>query len=1086
MYSRNFSLLLFGPFEARYNDQLLTNFATDKIRALLAYLAIEADTPHRRETLATLLWPNYPNEISLRNLRQSLYRLRRTLQEVDPILSDQLITQDRLTIILNSRAVSLDVFRFKQTIQAVRHADDPFPHLEQIASLYRGDLLLGLSIAGAYAFEEWLNIQREVFRQQTVEVLTHLLDIYETRHNYDDLVNIASKLLTIEPWHEETHRQLMRAYLKRGNHSQAIAHYQEFQTSLLSELGVGPSPATIALYKQIETGTTQKPVPTSAPQHNHIPHSATPLIGRETELDHLTQTLQNPACRLLTITGLGGIGKTRLCIEASHQLALRSKNFPQGLHFISLAHIERGDQLVTAIAQVLELTLHSRTKQQQELVNHLKGQNILLLLDNFEHLLSSSEDEVLPSATTFVMDLLASTTKVKLLVTSRVPLEIKNEWVLPLEGLPYSHSGSANHADVLNAPAPQLFIQNARRHNASFDPSLDARAILEICRLTDGMPLAIEMAATWMRIHTCQEIADTIAQNLDFLASPFRDVPVRQRSIRVILNSTWDQLTREQQNTLMALSVFRGGFSIQAALSVSEASILELSTLVAKSFLRRTDDNRYFLHELVNQFANEKLTETGTGDQVHERHALFYFTELSEQIIAFSGSNPVDAIKHIRRDLDNLRVAWNWSALQTNLPLLEKGMKGLTQFWIFSGANMEGEANVKKAITAVQKISQDPYTISIYSYLTSSLAWLQMGIGKNDEAEKNLQEALQLAEQGNNLEMRAVALSLQGWLLQNQSHFDEAETVLREACSIFEQTGNQFQLSLALIRMGSVYWWKNQLETSLKYYEQSLHIEQSLGNKRGINRALGGLGLAYMELEKFEQALEYLEKALQLDRELGNQPGIVRNIGHMGNIYLQKGMYELAVACYQEALEVEQNSRGKSTSANWLSSLGRVHFRQRNYEKALACYEEAILFAKENGSRHQLSEALLGKADIYIEQGRLDDAHDLIEDGLTLSYEIGRKDTKLRGIILKARWLSRTGEPQKARQLLESSRETLASEYKESETNAHFFFELWKIDHRIEDAKEALRLYEACQARAEQMEYTERIAELTSSLHDHL
>lgn len=1097
MASAPFSLTLFGPFEARYEDQPITNFATDKIRALLAYLAIESNKPHRRDSLAALLWPNYSNETALRNLRQSLYRLRQTLQKVDSDLPDQLITQDRLTITLNAQAISLDVSRFTQSIQAVKLSEEPFPHLEQIVTYYRGSLLQGISITGAYAFEEWLNIQREVFHQQAVDAFIRFLAIHETRGDYDAILSNAPKLLALEPWHEETHRQIIRAHYQKGNRSRAITQYQDLKNNMLSELGLEPSPATTALIKQIETDpdsiasippkvTPAKRVVSAEASYRHqIPTPSAPIIGRQTELNYIIQTLQDSSCRLLTITGPGGIGKTRLSIEVAHRLSTLADQFSNGVYFISLAQIEHGHHLPLAIAQALGITLKSRTKPQQELIKYLQNQECLLFLDNFEHLLSNTDSEALSTATSIIVDILATAPNVTLLVTSRDPLAIQSEWVYPIEGLPYTIPDSRPTANILDEAAPQLFIQNARRYNISFDPSDNTDAILEICRLTDGLPLAIEIAATWMRVYTCQEIVQSISHSLDFLTSPFRDVPARQRSIRVILDSTWEQLTAEQQNTLMTLSAFRGGFTIQAALFVTEAQILDLSILVAKSLLRRNDNNRYFLHELVKQFSREKLSASENEYKVRERHARFYLADLAEQTKAFSGANPVDAIDHIRQDLDNLRTAWDWSASHANLSLLEMGMKGFAQFWVFTGTNLEGESAIQKAIDHIQNIPQEPLAASVHSYLLSSLAWLQMGTGKNDEADKNLQAALELAKEGNNIEMRATALSLQGWLLQNRGQLVEAEIALNESCSIFEQIDNQFQLSLALIRTGSIFWWSNELNKSLEYYERSLHIEQKLGNKRGINRAYGGLGMAYMDLENFEPAMEYLEKSLQLDRELGNRPGTIRNLGHLGNIYLRKGKYDLAIARYQEALEIEQKTDSKNTSAIWLCNLGNVHKQLKDHKTALDYYDQSITFAKETNNDHQLCETLLGKADIFLQENRLEDAHSLIEESLAISYEVDRKDAKLQGIILKARWYAQTGEHQKARQLLESSRETLASEYKEDETKARLFYELWKIDHSVEDAQESLTLYESCQERAEQIEYTERITELLSFLKDH-
>ena len=1089
-----FSLALFGPFEACYHNQPIANFATDKIRSLLAYLAIESGKPIRRETLATLLWPNYPDDVALRNLRQSLYRLRRTLEQVDPDLPGRLITQTRLTVTLHAEYVSLDVSRFLEVIRSARQADDPIPYLDQVHLLYRGDLLQGLTIADAYAFNEWLNIQREILHQQAVESLARLLALYEDGRDFESVLVIAPKLLVLEPWHEETHRRLMRTYVQMGNRSRAMAQYRELEALLMDELGADPSPASTTLFTQINSNTFtaappplgsgpgRKPAAARTVEKSHIPVPITPLIGRQVELAYVTETLQDPACRLLTVTGPGGIGKTRLSIEAAHRLAAASTAFEQGTLFVSLAQDEQGDQLTSAVSQALGISLQARSDPRRELIQHLQNQDLLIILDNFEHLLEKTEGEILPAALSFIVDILTAVPGVSILATSREPLGIQPEWVYPLDGLPYARSANTENADLLADPAPQLFIQNARRYNAAFEPDSNKNAILEICRLTDGLPLAIEMAATWLRIYSCEDIAKSISNSLDFLTSSFRDAPARQRSMRVIFNSTWDQLSPVQQATLAALAVFRGGFSIQAALVVTEADILDLSILIEKSLLRRTNDNRYFLHELIGQFAKQKLAHSGKDDLVRERHARYYFADLAEQMIAFSGSNPGDAVTHIRQDMDNLRAAWNWSVEHANLELLEMGMKELTQFWVFTGANLEGEPSIRKAIAAIRDMPSEPYVASVHSFLAGALAWLQMGIGKNDESERNIEIALALADEGGNADRRATALSLQGWLLQNKGRVDEAETVLNEACTIFEENGNQLQLSLALIRIGSVYWWRNRLDKSLEFYERSLAIEQRMGNKRGINRAYGGLGMAYMHLERFEQALIYLEKAMQLDRELGNQPGIVRNAGHLGNIYLVKGDFERAAASYQEALQIEQKTGSKNTSSIWLSNLGLAHTRLKDYGRALAFYDQAISIAIEMGSKPQLCEAQLGKANIFIRQGKLAEAQALVEEGLATSFEIDRNVTKLRGIILKARLLALSGEPQNARRLLESSRETLKSEYKESKTNARLFYELWKIDNRTSDAEAALTLYKECLSRSEHAEYTERIQELSAFL----
>ncbi|HNC99153.1 MAG TPA: BTAD domain-containing putative transcriptional regulator, partial [Myxococcota bacterium] len=336
------TLTLFGPFEARYNAQSLA-FATDKIRALLAYLVLEPDKPHRRETLAALLWPDYPDETALRNLRQSVYRLRQTLQDAAPDLPARLLTQTRPTITLHATWVQTDTARFAALQQETKPAPDPRPLLEELTHLYRGELLQGFSLPDAYAFDEWLSIRREVFHQQTLDALSRLLALQE--HDPDAVLATAPRLLALAPWHEEAHRQIMRAHLQKGQRAQALAQYQDLRAILLRDLGVEPAPATTALLTSLRaepapTANVAPPPPPARRALHHFPTFLSPFVGRKTELDALTRMLGDPACRLLTLTGAGGMGKTRLAVETAHRLTGQTR-FADGLFFVPLAQIEQ-------------------------------------------------------------------------------------------------------------------------------------------------------------------------------------------------------------------------------------------------------------------------------------------------------------------------------------------------------------------------------------------------------------------------------------------------------------------------------------------------------------------------------------------------------------------------------------------------------------------------------------------------------------------------------------------------------------------------------------------------------------------------
>jgi DNA-binding SARP family transcriptional activator/predicted ATPase/Flp pilus assembly protein TadD len=1081
-----FALSLFGAFEARFDGQPVTGFATDKIRALLAYLAIESGQAHRRDTLAALFWPDYPHETALRNLRQALYRLRLTLQEAAPALPDQLITQTRQTIVLNPEALTLDAAQFSQRLREAKTSPEPIPPLTGIIDLYRGELLKGFYISDAYAFDEWLSIQREVFQQQALDALSHLVTLHEAGGDPEATLATAKSVLALDPWHEKTHRQIMHAHLEKGNRPQAIAQYKKLKNLLRDDLGVEPASATTMLYEQIRAATTrviEGEVSAVRPsQLHHFSASPTPLIGRKAELDYLSKTLQDPACRLLTITGPGGMGKTRLGIETARRLSGQSSRFADGLFFISLAQVENDAIFISTIAQSLGLTSPQSAEPRQELLDHLKTRRLLLLLDNFEHLLDRKGEPRLPAAASFLVETLACAPDVTFLITSREPLAVRGEWVYSLGGLPYTPGSGETGRDLLDLPAPQLFIQCARRYRPSFDAPAEVHAIGEICRLTGGLPLALEIAAAWVRGYDCQEIAHRIAQGLDFLTNPYRDAPVRQRSIRAVFTSTWEQLSSGQQAALTAMSVFRGGFTVQAAVSVAQASVLDLAILVEKSLLRRAEERHYHLHELVHQFAAEKLAESGQETAVQSRHAAFYLTFLGEQFPGFNGPAPQEAIALVRQTLDNIRAAWQWAVAQRQIDLVRQAVEGFAQFLVLTGGGREGEETFTNALhTLQQSVADSPQSLPLLSLLASHLAWFQIGLGKNQAALENITAAITLAEQADDVSSRAYGLSILGWELQIQSRYDEAKAALSEAVDLFRQTDNPLQTSLALIRLGSLYWRKRDFVQARAYYQQSLQIEQRLQNKRGINRAYGGIGLVYEFMEMYDEALLSLERALALDRELENRLGIIRNLGNMGSLHYKLGDYARALLCYQEAAKIEQESHHRSNLGTWFGAVGHSYRQLGNQELARQYYDQAIALHEESRDHFNLCATLLGKGELLLLRGEYAPAMALIKQGKQLANDVQRHESVFYATLLEGRALAITGNKENARQHLEAMLASVLEE-EQSERLAQVYYELWQIEKRPEYAGQALTAYQAALVRVPKGEYRRRIEELGAFL----
>lgn len=400
-----------------------------------------------------------------------------------------------------------------------------------------------------------------------------------------------------------------------------------------------------------------------------IPQTAF-FIGRDDELRDISALIHNPLCRLLTLVGPGGIGKTRLALEiASSQHGL----FPDGVHITYLQATPSADLLVTAVAESLDFRFQPDGDPQSQLIHYLRHQSALLVLDNFEHLAEGAA---------FVSDILAAATAVKMLVTSRERLSLQEEWVYEVRGLDYpAHEGEP---DIEGYGAVQLFVHSARRVSPHFRlTKLYKPPVARICRLVGGMPLGIELASAWTRALPCEEIAREIERSLDVLETSARNVPPRHRNMRAVFGPTWQRLSAEEQHVFMKLSVFRGGFTREAAEAVAGATMRTLLSLVDKSLLRLDGNGRYTLHELLRQYGEEQLHNSPPEqEQTLDLHRTCYMALLArcEQMIVFRGQSK-EALKIMKNELENMRLAWQRAVWQGQFAEIAHGAEGLWTFY---------------------------------------------------------------------------------------------------------------------------------------------------------------------------------------------------------------------------------------------------------------------------------------------------------------------------------------------------------------------------------------------------------------------
>ncbi|MFQ5421622.1 MAG: BTAD domain-containing putative transcriptional regulator, partial [Anaerolineae bacterium] len=559
-------LALLGPFQASWRGEPLSGFRSDKARALLAYLALAGEEPQPRAHLAALLWGEKGEAAARGSLRAALSNLRRILSPLKDEGRSPLKTTRHAVSWQPDERVWLDTAVLDTLLRQCRahphdyvaHCPACLPRLRQAVALYRGDFLVGLSLGGSPVFTEWQRIQQETWHQRVLSTLETLTGAYLQAGDWDAAVHYARRQLALVPWLEPAHRQLMRALAWRGEEAAALAQYHACRRILAEELEVEPEARTTALYQQIRDGRLPAAAPVSAPLRNNLPAAVTPFIGRKTEMDALCQQLSDPDYRLISLTGEGGVGKTRLALAAARQVL---SHFPDGVWFIPLADTTAANNaeaaLTTAITAVLGLAAAPPSASQLPAV--LRQKQMLLILDNLEGLLAAASSAVIP----FLLHLIRHAPGVSLLVTSRALLNVQAEWSLRLDGLPVPAAGETAIEEYASV---RLFVERAGRISGGFRMTAQNRPhVADICRLSDGLPLAIELAAAWTSHYTCAEIARSMRQNLGFLASNLPDLPPRHRSIYAVMEHSWALLAPAEREAYRNLAVFQGSFTRAAA-----------------------------------------------------------------------------------------------------------------------------------------------------------------------------------------------------------------------------------------------------------------------------------------------------------------------------------------------------------------------------------------------------------------------------------------------------------------------------------------------------------------------------------------
>jgi predicted ATPase/DNA-binding SARP family transcriptional activator len=899
-------------------------FRSQRTIALLGYLVAERRTI-TRDRLATFFWPDELPEKGKANLRRELHNLSQILPGCWEI--------DRVQVRFVASAettVDLDTIKHYEETEA----------WESAAELLRGDFLEGVALDDDLEFESWLSGERERWRQRAEHILNHASDQLESQGAYRRALLHARRLLQLMPWHEETHRRVMRLLALSGQRSTALKQYATCQQIVWDELGVDVAAETTALYERIKR--------TPHFSLDNIPAVTTPLIGREYELEAIATRLADPNVRLVTITGLGGMGKTRLALAAARRHT--AGQFRDGVTFVPLAALDSAEQIVPAIAQAyhLPLSAEDRRSARQQLLDFLKTKQTLLVLDNCEHLLDDM---------TIVAEMLQTAAQLRIVATSRERLRLRNEHLFSLRGLV--------HDDSEYNPAAQLFVVAAQRVVPEFSlTNENVEFIDRICDLVDGMPLALELAAAWIDNLPLATIIDEVVDDFDFLATDLHDMPHRHRSMRLVLEASLHRLSPVAQQIFAVLSVFRGSFTREAAIEIAAASPRLLAQLVSSSLVKFDQENsRYQLHTLVRQFGKERLAEQPALEHTAEKEHCSYYNELARKGgRALYGGDQLSWVARLRQENDNIRQAIDW-AVEHDLEMATQLTCSLYVYWHSSGLIQEGEAYYNRIRPYLDQLS------------ARSQAWL---------------------------------LAAYTAMLWPQGRFEETQALASGTLQLFSELKDEAGISLSYIHLTIVaVHLHGDLEGAMHLAQKGLqHALTPKTNSFFASVLLQSLGMNSMRLGAYDEAQTWLKQgyALCIEREDLSTGNYFLHI--LAEIAFEQSHYSEARQLVRQFLDAARELGLVSTEIIALYQLGRIAFAENELEIAIQYLKNGVSLAEEGNQQLMLVDLSMGIGDVLLARGVLIEATQSYFEALLMSHEMAYQEGYITSIerLADATW----------------------------------------------------------------------------------
>ncbi len=960
--AKELQITTLGGLDIRLAGQSAPKLMSRKVEALLIYLAANP-YPHPREALSEAFWNNQPQDRSMAYLRTALANLNKYFA---PFLE---VTRQTIGFKPDS-PYWLDITELHTTLTSAdqwiathqRFSVSAAAALEEGLSQYRGKFLQGVSLRDALSIEEWIQSENARLNVRLLQAY-HRLGEYALRQGASNMgILHLQRALELDPLDEESHRLLIQLHSQSGNRSAAIAQYELCRRLLGNELRIEPAPETTALYLEIHRQkTTANSVKTTI---NTLPIPATPFIERASLQTALDELINNPECRLLTLTGLGGVGKTRLAIEYANR---HESKYTDGVVYASLAPVPYDEQISSVLVNALKLSLYETLSPEQNLFQYLREKHLLLVLDNFEHS---------PASALLLSRLLAQAPHLKIIVTARQRLNLQEEWiynVLPFP-LPTGDSFQVDHSEAV-----QLFIQSARR--VVFNYQAEPEWIIRICQLVEGLPLAIELAASWVRVLSGEKIAREISSNIDFLSSPVHNVEERHRSIRAVFNSSWKMLDPMEQEAFRRLSVFHAGFTEFAAQYVADANLSTLLNLVDKSLIQAAE-GRYTVHEMLRQYAYEQLAvDSAALETTLDRHANFY-ADLFERYGNLLVQDPQDPICiEVVSESPNYFQAWKRLVARNDVATAAKLLRPFFKFFDTQNRYVEGEHFFKNTVAWFES-QVVPVDILIVSRAKILQALMGELINHYTESEQIAREVLPIfkarkSDWDTQLVYRCLAISAYA-----RGQFEDARCYFEEAHTLLEGLNEPVALAAILLRLSDIAGVFGKYARATEYLEQYLHDFNRPMFKIIYVRFLATLGDLHIKLGNFAQAENYLLEAQQVCQVTDNQLGQTVVNSALGRVYIAQKRFADAIQLFEQSIQLCEGLKHDWGKAFALIYLGQVKILQQNAHNAIQYLRQAHEIAIRLNAHWVSTMAKRYITSAYIQLNKLSDARSEVRSAL--------------------------------------------------------------------------------------------------------